>query len=134
MGLLFYAVFLFIRIRLHYVVLHSSKAATHSNPPAQPRTLGSTISASCGQLLHASSLLRSSSAWAARRLVQVAAKDLGEGEQGGSVGDRRAQGTGVVSSTRRQPWMVPVVSMVTGRHLSAHKSKAWSKMAQEEKR
>ena len=112
-------------------MLHSCKAATHSNPPAQPQTLGSTISASCGQPLHVYSLLQSSFAWAAQHLAREGGKSLGEA---GLEGGIRAQEAVVASSTKRRQWMALVVSMLIG-HLSfAHKSRSWSEIAREERR
>lgn len=102
-------------------MLHSCKVATHSDPPAQLRTLGSTTSALCGQPLHASSLLQSSFAWAARRLIRVGEEGL---KEGGSEGDRRAQGAEAASLIRRRPLMVPAVSIMTDHHSFAHKSRA----------
>ena len=110
-------------------MLHTFKAATHSEPPARLRTLAGTISASCGQLLPVSSSLPSSFARAAQRLVRVGR----EAPEGGSEGDRRAQGAGAASSIKRRQWMVTVVSMVTGHHsfAIAHRIRAWSKLAWE---
>ena len=102
-------------------MLHSWKVATHLNPPAKLRTLGSTTSVLCGQPLHASSLLQSSFAWAARRLIRAGEEGL---KGGGSEGGRRAQGAEAASSIRRRPWMVPAVSIMTGHHSFAHSSRA----------
>ena len=96
-------------------MLHSCKAATHSNPLARPPTSENTISASCGQPLHASSLPWSSSASAGRLPAQVAGKDR---EEDDSEEDRRAQGTEVASSTRRLQSMGPMMTR-TGHHSSA---------------
>ena len=112
-------------------MLHSFKAATHSNPPAHPRTLESTILASCGQPLHVCSSLQSSFAWAAHHPAQEGGKGLGEA---GLAGGRRAQGAVVASSTKKRQWMALVVSMLIGHLLFAHESRSWSKITHKERR
>ena len=129
MSYLYYNVFLY-GVRSYHIVLRSCKAVTRSNPPVQPQTLESTISASCGHPLPASSLLRSSFAWGVRRLVLEGGKDLREDGSEGSEGGRRAQEAGAASSTRRRQLMVQVLWMETGHHLFAHRPSPWSKMAQ----